>query len=419
LRLVSIVACAFLAGGAVTGAAQTASAATPSAVPELRMVVVLSRHGVRSPSHPDELHAYAKQPWPAWPGKPGNLTARGAVLMRQFGRWYRQQYGEMLGMPPANCPRRSDVFVWADVDQRTRASAEAFAGGFAPGCGIVAQHAATDNDTLFDPLPGVGVVDKAESRAAVLGTVGGGFDGIAGAYASAFTTMETVLGCASASACKQISRVPTTLSNDGDGGLASIDGGLDMAADVGENLLLEYTNGNAVVGWGRVDHQRLLQLLALHVFAKRLEHGNVYTARAHSSNIMAHVLATLAQGAGAQAGSGTRVPPDTRFVFLSGHDTQLAEISGMLHLSWLVPGDQLDDTPPGGALIFELHSRNGAAFVRTFYAQQSLDAMRAGHGEHPLRVPVYVPGCPGYDCPFTTFAGIAGAAIDPAFVTSW
>jgi hypothetical protein len=35
------------------------------------MVIVVSRHGVRSPTHPD-------------------LTDRGAVLMRQFGAAYRR-----------------------------------------------------------------------------------------------------------------------------------------------------------------------------------------------------------------------------------------------------------------------------------------------------------------------------------------
>lgn len=381
------------------------------------MVIVLSRHGVRSPSHPAELQAYAKDRWPAWSGKPGNLTAHGAALMRQMGTYYRHTYGGMLGA--AGCPSAGSVFVWADVDQRTLASGSAILQGFAPHCNIPVQHASGDNDRLFDPLPGTGVVDKAESTASVLGAVGGSFSGIVAANASAFDLMEQVLGCTSAATCKQISRVPTTISNDGDGGLASLDGGLDMAADVAENLLLEYTNGNATVGWGRVDHARLLQLLTLHILAKNLEHGNRYTARAHSSNILAHILQSLQEGATGQAVSGTRVPPQTRFVFLSGHDTQLAEISGILGLSWLVPGDQMNDTPPGSALIFELHSNGGSPYVRTFLTEQSLDAMRSGNGNKPLRVPVYVPGCPGYDCPFPTFSKVVGDAIDPSFVAPW
>lgn len=398
----------------------TAAAAPPAS--QLRMVVVVSRHGVRSPTHPAELQAYAAQPWPTWSGKPGNLTERGALLMRQFGAYYRRVYGSALGIGETGCPPAGSVFVWADIDQRTRATGDAVVAGMAPGCGIAVRHAPADPDPLFDPLPGIGVVDKAESMASVLGAVGGDLDALTEAYAGAFATMESVLGCGSPATCKQISHVPTMVANDGDGGLAGLSGGLDMAGDVAENMLLEYTNGNAEVGWGRVDHARLLQLLQLHVLGKKLEHGNRYAARAHSSNILTHVLQTLEEGATGKAVAGTRVPAQSRFVFLSGHDTQLAEFSGLLGLSWLVSGDQYNDTPPGSALIFEVHSapRAGAQpFVRTFFVSQSLDAMRAGHGENPLRVPVYLPGCPALDCPFATFRNVVTAAVDPRFVAPW
>ncbi|MGA9017984.1 MAG: hypothetical protein WB438_03485 [Candidatus Cybelea sp.] len=151
--------------------------------------------------------------------------------------------------------------------------------------------------------------------ASVLGAVGGNLNALTVAYGGAFATMESVLGCQSPATCKRISQVPTTVANDGDGGLAGLSGGLDMAGDVAENMLLEYTNGNADVGWGRVDHARLPQLLAIHVLGKQLEHGNRYSARAHSSNIMTHILQTLEEGATGRAVSGTRVPARSRFVF--------------------------------------------------------------------------------------------------------
>lgn len=414
LRLIAF----FVAAIVVCGLAPVRSAAAPSSS-DLGMVVVVSRHGVRSPTHPAELNPYARQPWPAWSGQPGNLTERGALLMRQFGAYYRRVYGGMLGAGASGCPRSGSVFVWADVDQRTKATGEAIAQGLAPHCAIAVGHAPGDPDTLFDPLPGVGVVNKVESKDSILGSVGGNLGGLLTAYGSAFATMEDVLGCAAPATCKRISDVPTTVANDGDGGLAGLSGGLDMAADVGENLLLEYTDGHSDVGWGRVDHAKLLELLQLHILAKRLEH-NRYAARAHSSNIMAHILQTLEEGATGHAVAGTRVPPGARFVFFSGHDTQLAEFSALLRLSWLVEGDQLNDTPPGSALIFELHRpSNGAAFVRTYFVAQTLDAMRAGQGDNPVRVPVYVPGCPSLDCPFAKFTSAVKSAIDPRFVTKW
>ncbi|HVR47118.1 MAG TPA: histidine-type phosphatase [Candidatus Binatia bacterium] len=414
LRLIAF----FVAAIVVCGLAPVRSAAAPSSS-DLGMVVVVSRHGVRSPTHPAELNPYARQPWPAWSGQPGNLTERGALLMRQFGAYYRRVYGGMLGAAASGCPRSGSVFVWADVDQRTKATGDAIAQGLAPHCAIAVGHALGDPDPLFDPLPGVGVVNKAESKDSILGSVGGNFGGLLTAYGSAFATMEDVLGCAAPATCKRMTDVPTTVANDGDGGLAGLSGGLDMAADVGENLLLEYTDGHPDVGWGRVDHAKLLELLQLHILGKRLEH-NSYAARAHSSNIMAHILQTLEEGATGHAVAGTRVPPGARFVFFSGHDTQLAEFSALLRLSWLIEGDQLNDTPPGSALVFELHRpSNGTAYVRTYFVAQTLDAMRAGQGENPVRVPVYVPGCPSLDCPFAKFTSVVKSSIDPRFVSKW
>jgi 4-phytase/acid phosphatase len=229
--------------------------------------------------------------------------------------------------------------------------------------------------------------------------------------------MERVLGCTTATRCKQISSVPTTIANDGDGGLAGVNGGLDMAGDVAENLLLEYVDGHPNVGWGRVNHVTLIQLLQLHQIGKELEH-NRYAARAHSSNIVAQIQRGLEQGATGKSVAGAKFPAAARFVFLSGHDTQLAELSTMFGLGWLVKGDQRNDTPPGSALVFELHqpAGGGEPFVRTYYSVQTLEAMRTVHGENPERVPVYVPGCPGYDCPFSTFSAVVAASIDPNFV---
>jgi 4-phytase/acid phosphatase len=51
--------------------------------------------------------------------------------------------------------------------------------------------------------------------------------------------------------------------------------------------------------------------------------------------------------------TGSLTKPGDRVLILVGHDTNLANISGALSLSWLIDGRR-DDTPPGGALIFEL-----------------------------------------------------------------
>ena len=49
---------------------------------KLLKMVVLSRHGVRSPTQSSEtLESWSRKDWPEWPVKRGELTPRGAKLV--------------------------------------------------------------------------------------------------------------------------------------------------------------------------------------------------------------------------------------------------------------------------------------------------------------------------------------------------
>jgi 4-phytase / acid phosphatase len=396
-------------------------AAAPAAIPSNSsaaptLVVILTRHGVRSPTQPAELAAYASRPWPAWEVAPGFLTPRGADLMRQFGSYYRRFYASLF--PTTGCPPQDSIFVWADVDQRTLATGSALLDGMAKGCGVSVMHASGKSDILFDPLPALGKADSVISNASVRGAVGDDPNALGEAYASAYATLDRVLGCVDA--CKRISQLPTTIDTDPDTGLASLSGGLDAAGTAAENLLLEYADGHSSVGWGEVDGSTVLQLMSLHALKARIEHETYYNARAEGSNLLSHVMATIDQAASGRKNPSTRVPLDSRLAIIVGHDTSLSKFAGMLHLSWLMAGYQVNDTPPGGALVFELYRpANASAFVRLFFTAQTLPEMRGQDGTHPGRVPVYIPGCPSLDCPLSTLDTIVRDTTDPRFIGPW
>jgi 4-phytase/acid phosphatase len=110
---------------------------------------------------------------------------------------------------------------------------------------------------------------------------------------------------------------------------------------------------------------------------------------------------------------------------LAGHDTNLSNLSGMLDLSWRVPGHASDDTPPESALIFSLwrEAATGGWFVKLEFVTPSLDQMRRLEpltlDSPPIRVPVAIPACasPRADggCPWPAFSAAMRKAIDPKF----
>jgi 4-phytase/acid phosphatase len=382
-----------------------------------RFVLVLTRHGVRSPTSPAELAPYAAKAWPKWEVAPGNLTPHGAALMRQFGAYYRSYYPSLF--PQHGCPSSGSVFVWADVDERTIATGKAMLDGIAPGCSLTVGHGPKGkDDLLFDPLPTLGRADTAASKAAVLGAIGSDPNAVVDAYRSAYDSLDRVLACTTG--CKKLEAVATTIDPDPDTGLAGVSGGLDAAGTAAENLLLEYTDGMPTVGWGRADEATILNIMHLHAAKSRVEHETYYNARAEGSNLLAHITATLDQAAAGASHGRTRVPVNARFAVIVGHDTSLSKMAGMLHLSWLMKGYLFNDTPPGGALVFELYAQQPAPpFVKLFFTAQSLDQMRAGNGSKPARVGVYVPGCPRMECPLSTFDAIVQRSVDMRFVGGW
>jgi 4-phytase/acid phosphatase len=385
------------------------------------MVVIVSRHGVRSPTDPAELTAYSARPWPAWDVAPGYLTAHGAAAMTLFGAAYRTYYSPLGIFPKSGCPPADSVFVWDDVDERTKATGTALLAGLAPQCGLAAHDADAPVDPLFHALPTLGKADITASTASLMGSFGSDPQAIVPAYALAFAKLDAILGC-DAGSCTPISTVPSTVVAAKKTGLAELQGPVDLASTAVEDFILAYTDGRPLsdVGWGRVDRATLLELSQLHTLKFLVNTETPYTARVQGSNLLDHVLATIDQGATGRRENATRVPLSAHFAAFVGHDTNLEALAGMLQLRWLLPGYQLNDTPPGGALAFEVYRVAGAEpFVRVFYTAQSLDAMRGLTPEKPLRAPVFVPGCPALDCPITAFDRIAHTAIDPAFVGAW
>jgi 4-phytase/acid phosphatase len=424
---------ALLAAASLSGAQSAPQNSPAPCTNELKYVVIVSRHGVRSPTgKTDRLNQYSSKPWPAWSVPPGYLTEHGAKLMTLFGAYDRSMFaGEGL-FSADGCAAAEHVSIVADSDQRTRETGNALAAGMFPGCTVAGRALAEGTpDPLFHSLEaGVGHPDKALAAAAVSGRIGGNAAALADAYRQQLDALEEVLlGCKPGPACPgtkaSLHDIPSSIAPGKGDHLVDLRSPLGTAATMAENLLLEYTEGfdAAQVGWGRVDANKVRELMQLHTASVEVAQRTTYIARAQSSNLLRHILNSMEQATTGKAVSGALGKPGDRLLLLVGHDTNLENIGGALGLSWIVDG-RWNDTPPGGALVLEVwkDGSTGDYSVRTSYMAQTLEQMRnttpLSLHNSPERVPVFVPGCSQTDssCEWNAFQHAVQVESDPAFV---
>jgi 4-phytase / acid phosphatase len=352
-----------------------------AAKPELKYVVIVSRHGVRSPTWDAErLHQYSSQPWPDWRVAPGELTPRGFQLIKLMGGYYREWLSSEHLLADKSCLDAKRIYIWADTDQRTLETGRAFAESLLPGCGIMVH---SEQGGRTDPIfSGVGTADPEQSFRAIQARLGADPRKLVTEHRGALDALEFILteGKTAPKMLEPPSEVGVTRSAKA----VELTGPFNVGSTLSENLLLEYTNGfqGADLGWGRLTRQKLQQALELHAVYTDLMRRTPYLATVRSSNLLAHVLRSMEQAVSGTPMSGAIGQPGDKLLVLSGHDTNLSNIAGMLGLTWTLPGYQPDDTPPGGALIFSLWRApssggdGGAYFIKARYVAQTLDQMR-------------------------------------------
>jgi 4-phytase / acid phosphatase len=415
---------------------------------KLKMAVIVTRHGVRPQLEQDPQWPYAKERWPTpaeWGARcAGDLTKTGTRLATLMGSYYSDHYREQHLLPP-RCPSQQ-VYIWADAEERTWETAAALAQGLSqrfPGCRVKVNAvqppdercgAENPHDYFFHPMEKFKadpdqinkIVDDLKRR----------LPGLRKQYQPRLEALQKAMICCSSDKCSPLSSctlldLPDAFTINSKNGAFKWTGPFPAGSTATELFLLEYANGfpcdSQGLGWRRVAYRYtspdcgpstgpfFRPMQRIHTLYFELVNRDPYLATIQGSNLANQVLLRLQEGA-----AGT---PPSPLVIYSGHDTNIANIAGMLGIHWLMSDLPQDDTPPAGALVFELYEGKSPAglFVKLRYVHATMAQMRRkailSLADPPEWSEITIPNC-SEPCSFTKFQGIMTKAIDKNFITT-
>jgi 4-phytase / acid phosphatase len=361
---------------------------TAAAELTLERVVLVSRHGVRAPTDSTALMHFTNKKWPDWPVGDSCLTPRGKMLASLMGAFYAREFAGVLARPP----KESEVFILADIDQRTRETAAGLHEGIfsspkltdeqrnAEEKGMPGERPAAcksdSRDPLFHPVTGICRIDLAKAHHEIKKAAGGDINVAQQRLAKSVDRLKHVLG--------QLDPATSSIVENDDKDSIRLKGPIAVGSTASEVFLLEYAQRfpHDQVAWGLASTpEKLMPLLRLHDLQFALLQRTRHLARRQGSALLAQVLETLRQTAEGRSDPLRPVPQEAKLVIYVGHDTNLANLGGILRADWKLLHYVKNETPPAGAMAFEL-LRDSAApagkqyFVRMAYYSQTLTQMR-------------------------------------------
>lgn len=344
--------------------------------------VVLSRHGVRAPTQKQKtLEEWSQRVWPVWPVKRGDLTPRGGELVTAMWASLGADFRQAGILPPNLCRRPADVYVRADTDERTRATARALLDALAPDCRLGFAVSTDAIDPLFHPVKaGLYTFDPIGAATDILSMTNGGLGQLQEDLATPLALVGRLAAPVSPELCARfglpqecaLSDIPNAVSVAPDGRDVGLTGSLAIASSLAEIFLLEYGEWPGVAaGWGQVTAPTLHKVLPVHARVFDVVNRAPLVAWARGSALLAEMGAALL---GSHYDGRCN---EAALVVFVGHDTNIANLGGLLGVDWQLEGYPANGIPPASALMLELWEKNGAREVRVNFFAQPMAALHA------------------------------------------
>ena len=327
---------------------------------ELKEVVVMSRHNIRSPlsSGGAAYQRVTPHKWFQWSSPSSQLSLRGGVLETEMGQFFRQWIvGEGL-LPDNYRPTGDEVLFYANSRQRTFSTAKYFSAGFLPFANVEITHKYEEDK--MDPLFTAKFTKMNDAyRQQVLSEIQalhGGPQAWMAAQKPTLDLMEEVLDMAHSPAALggdtlhfSFDNMTFKIEKDDE---PRMTGGYTLANSVADALVLQCYESESMTAFG---HELTVEQWRAICGVKEVYDGLLFTTHAAAVNL-AHPLVSRIRE--------ERNRSDRKFMFLCGHDSNLASIGAALRFNYPETENALElHTPIGSKLVFEKWSDGSEDYV--------------------------------------------------------
>lgn len=340
---------------------------------ELKEVVVMSRHNIRSPltSGGAAYMRVTPHEWFPWSSASSQLSLRGGALETEMGQFFRKWVVSEGLMPENYRPEVDEVLFYANSRQRTFATAKYFSAGFLPFANVEITHKFEEDkmDPVFTPQ--FTKMNDAYRQQVMdeINAMHGGPQAWMQSVQPTLTMMEEVIDMAQSPAALAGDTVHFTFDDTQftleKGNEPKMKGGYTLANSVADALVLQCYESESMAAFG---HELSIDQWRDICAVKEVYDGLLFTTHSAAVNL-AYPLVSRINEELHQEGR--------KFTFLCGHDSNLASIGAALRLVFPETEQALElHTPIGSKLVFEKWSDGTDEYVAINLVYQSVHQLQ-------------------------------------------
>jgi len=355
---------------------------------ELKEVVLMSRHNIRSPlsSGGAAYQRVTPHTWFAWSSPSSQLSLRGGVLETEMGQFFRQWVVSEGLLPDNYRPEGDEVLFYANSRQRTFATAKYFSAGFLPFANVEITHKLDEDkmDPVFTPQFTKMNDTYRQQVLADMQALNGGPQAWMATQQPTLELMEQVLDIAHSPAAQQGDTThfwfDDTRFKLEKGSEPKMTGGYTLANSVADALVLQCYESESMTAFG---HELTIEQWRAICAVKEVYDGLLFTTHSAAVNLAYPLVSRIREELNRS---------DRKFMFLCGHDSNLASISAALGLQIPETENALElHTPIGSKLVFEKWSDGSDEYVAVNLVYQSIGQLQGRTLLSPAAPPMVLP----------------------------